>query len=85
MKRQEKAGFNAVIFYLKHPELKDFLFPSKCINFSWGKIIYKIYGIFLKFKSKGLSFKEKIYSNLLSYAYNRGAKRGFSEFRDVLK
>jgi len=79
MKRQELAGFYAVVFYLKHQELKNFLLPSDNKDTFWKDLVFEK---LFKFKRISiLDIKDKFYCDLIRYSYNNGLKKGLNSFK----
>jgi glycosyltransferase involved in cell wall biosynthesis len=79
MKRQKLVGFYAVLFYLKYPELKDFLVPSNKNDHFWRDLVFKK---LLRFKRISiLDIQDKFYYDLLRCAYNNGFKNGLDKFK----
>lgn len=93
LKRQELAGYSAVKFYLKCPELKNFLFPGSGIISFYKKgklllskfppvprILYSCAAAFIEPIKLIRYSREVIYSLLLSYAYGKGLRKGLDEY-----
>jgi Predicted glycosyltransferases len=79
--RQEKCGYSAMIFYQKHPELKEFLQVNNMpLNFGLKELFIKTLELLCRSSDKlSIPVTPQWYDRVLNYYYQCGLKRFYVE------